>query len=140
MPGTGAAALARALLALALLVLPPAASQPHGTVWLEEEAQFDTTYANWVSTDRVHVYAFNHSVLRNQVSPAGGCPLPPPRPRPPPAPRSRALGLRRLPAVPAAGGILCRGGRAKSSPPRPVLPANAAPPRSPRRRRACGCR
>ncbi|XP_061870102.1 SID1 transmembrane family member 2 isoform X2 [Colius striatus] len=68
MASAGAAALARALLAWALLALPPALPQPqpHGHRQVEEkEALFDTTYTDWVDADLLHIYAFNHSVRRN---------------------------------------------------------------------------
>ncbi|NXV78253.1 SIDT2 protein, partial [Atlantisia rogersi] len=68
MPGTGAAALARALLAWALLALPPALPQPRGQRRVEEkEARFNTTYADWVDADLLNIYAFNHSVRRNRT-------------------------------------------------------------------------
>ncbi|NXG84944.1 SIDT2 protein, partial [Stercorarius parasiticus] len=48
MASAGAAALARALLAWALVALPPALPQPHGCrKVVEKEASFDTTYADW---------------------------------------------------------------------------------------------
>ncbi|XP_027555144.1 SID1 transmembrane family member 2 isoform X2 [Neopelma chrysocephalum] len=69
MPGSGAAALARALLAGALLLLllppPPVLPQPHRRNVTETEAQFNTTYTDWVDADLLHIYAFNHSVRRN---------------------------------------------------------------------------
>ncbi|XP_069732488.1 SID1 transmembrane family member 2 isoform X2 [Phaenicophaeus curvirostris] len=62
MPGSGVAA----LLAWALLALPPALPQPPGQRKVEEkEAVFDTTYADWVDANLLHIYAFNHSVRRN---------------------------------------------------------------------------
>ncbi|XP_027511192.1 SID1 transmembrane family member 2 isoform X3 [Corapipo altera] len=67
MPGSGAAALAWALLAGALLLLPPppVLPQPHRRNVSETEAQFNTTYTDWVDADLLHIYAFNHSVRRN---------------------------------------------------------------------------
>ncbi|XP_017664961.1 PREDICTED: SID1 transmembrane family member 2 isoform X1 [Lepidothrix coronata] len=67
MPGSGAAALAWALLAGALLLLPPppVLPQPHQRNVSETEAQFNTTYTDWVDADLLHIYAFNHSVRRN---------------------------------------------------------------------------
>ncbi|XP_032565355.1 SID1 transmembrane family member 2 isoform X1 [Chiroxiphia lanceolata] len=69
MPGSGAAALAWALLAGALLLLPPPPvlpqPQPHRRNVSETEAQFNTTYTDWVDADLLHIYAFNHSVRRN---------------------------------------------------------------------------
>ncbi|NXV14953.1 SIDT2 protein, partial [Cepphus grylle] len=66
MASAGAAALARALLAWALVALPPALPQPHGCrKVVEKEASFDTTYADWVDADLLNIYAFNHSVRRN---------------------------------------------------------------------------
>ncbi|XP_068274367.1 SID1 transmembrane family member 2 isoform X1 [Nyctibius grandis] len=68
MPGTGAAALARALLAWALLALPPTLPQPRGPRRVvEKEASFDTAYADWVDADLLNIYAFNHSVRRNRT-------------------------------------------------------------------------
>ncbi|XP_055675438.1 SID1 transmembrane family member 2 isoform X5 [Falco peregrinus] len=72
MPGPGAAALALPLLALPLLALPPAPPptlpRPHGPrCVLEKEAQFNTTYADWVDADLLNIYAFNHSVCRNRT-------------------------------------------------------------------------
>ncbi|KAM6115596.1 SID1 transmembrane family member 2 [Phoenicopterus ruber ruber] len=72
MPGAGAAALAWALLAGALLALPPTLPQPrpqpHGPRRVaEKEALFDTTYADWVDADLLNIYAFNHSVRRNRT-------------------------------------------------------------------------
>ncbi|XP_054078914.1 SID1 transmembrane family member 2 isoform X9 [Rissa tridactyla] len=66
MASAGAAALARALLAWALVALPLALPQPHGCrKVVEKEASFDTTYADWVDADLLNIYAFNHSVRRN---------------------------------------------------------------------------
>ncbi|KAM6334432.1 SID1 transmembrane family member 2 isoform 37-T39 [Alca torda] len=66
MASAGAAALARALLAWALVALSPALPQPHGCrKVVEKEASFDTTYADWVDADLLNIYAFNHSVRRN---------------------------------------------------------------------------
>ncbi|NXT28357.1 SIDT2 protein, partial [Syrrhaptes paradoxus] len=74
MPGCGAAALARALLAWALLAPPPtlpqplSPSQPRGPRRVQEtEARFNTTYADWVDADLLNIYAFNHSVRRNRT-------------------------------------------------------------------------
>ncbi|KAM6295658.1 SID1 transmembrane family member 2 isoform 1-T1 [Aegotheles albertisi] len=68
MPGSGAAALARALLAWALLAPAAALPQPRGSRRVEEkEAQFNTTYADWVDADLLNIYAFNHSVRRNRT-------------------------------------------------------------------------
>ncbi|NXD86609.1 SIDT2 protein, partial [Halcyon senegalensis] len=80
MPGPGAAALARALLAWALLALPPARPQPQpqprplpqplprgARRVVEKEAQFNTDYADWVDADLLNIYAFNHSVRRNRT-------------------------------------------------------------------------
>ncbi|KAM9217077.1 SID1 transmembrane family member 2 isoform 2-T2 [Leptosomus discolor] len=76
MASTGAAALARALLAWALLALPPALPQPqpqpqplpHHPRWVaEKEALFNTTYTDWVDADLLNIYAFNHSVRRNRT-------------------------------------------------------------------------
>ncbi|KAM8989439.1 SID1 transmembrane family member 2 isoform 2-T2 [Guaruba guarouba] len=68
MAGTGAAALARALLAWALLALPPAMPQPRGRPEVrEKEARFNTTYSDWVNADLLNIYAFNHSVRRNRT-------------------------------------------------------------------------
>ncbi|XP_037265782.1 SID1 transmembrane family member 2 isoform X3 [Falco rusticolus] len=72
MPGPGAAALALPLLALPLLALPPAPPptlpRPHGPRRvLQKEAQFNTTYADWVDADLLNIYAFNHSVCRNRT-------------------------------------------------------------------------
>ncbi|NWS46771.1 SIDT2 protein, partial [Probosciger aterrimus] len=64
----GAAALARALLAWALLALPPAMPQPCGRPEVrEKEARFNTTYSDWVNADLLNIYAFNHSVRRNRT-------------------------------------------------------------------------
>ncbi|XP_064896239.1 SID1 transmembrane family member 2 isoform X2 [Columba livia] len=71
MPGSGAAALAWALLAL-----PPALSLalslslplPRGDRQVKEkEALFNTTYTDWVDADLLNIYAFNHSVRRNRT-------------------------------------------------------------------------
>ncbi|XP_071654960.1 SID1 transmembrane family member 2 isoform X5 [Patagioenas fasciata] len=73
MPGSGAAALAWALLAL-----PPALSLalslslplplPRGDRQVrEKEALFNTTYTDWVDADLLNIYAFNHSVRRNRT-------------------------------------------------------------------------
>ncbi|XP_075377152.1 SID1 transmembrane family member 2 isoform X2 [Mycteria americana] len=69
MPGSGAGALARALVAWALLALPlPALPQPRGARRVaEKEARFNTTYADWVDADLLNIYAFNHSVRRNRT-------------------------------------------------------------------------
>ncbi|XP_051494552.1 SID1 transmembrane family member 2 isoform X5 [Apus apus] len=70
MPGPGAAALARALLAWALLAPAPTLPQPlpRGSRRVEEkEALFNTTYADWVDADLLNIYAFNHSVRRNRT-------------------------------------------------------------------------
>ncbi|NXM31847.1 SIDT2 protein, partial [Oxyruncus cristatus] len=69
MPGTGAAALAWALLAGALLLPPPppVLPQPHWRNVSETEAQFNTTYTDWVDDSLLHIYAFNHSVRRNRT-------------------------------------------------------------------------
>ncbi|NXL61732.1 SIDT2 protein, partial [Chordeiles acutipennis] len=68
MPGTGAAALAWALLLWALLALPPALPQPRGSRRVvEKEAVFNTTYADTVDADLLNIYAFNHSVRRNRT-------------------------------------------------------------------------
>ncbi|NXH78472.1 SIDT2 protein, partial [Hydrobates tethys] len=57
-----------ALLAWALLALPPALPQPRGRRRvLEKEARFNTTYADWVDADLLNIYAFNHSVQRNRT-------------------------------------------------------------------------
>ncbi|NXN69616.1 SIDT2 protein, partial [Himantopus himantopus] len=68
MASAGAAALARALLAWALVALPPALPQPcgHRRV-VEKEAHFNTTYADWVGANLLNSYAFNHSVQRNRT-------------------------------------------------------------------------
>lgn len=99
MPGSGAAALAWALLAL-----PPALSLalslslplPRGDRQVKEkEALFNTTYTDWVDADLLNIYAFNHSVRRNRVSRRGGqsgrCPRPCLIPFPG-SPRAGALG------------------------------------------------
>ncbi|NWW99013.1 SIDT2 protein, partial [Caloenas nicobarica] len=65
MPGSGAAALAWALLAL-----PPALSlalPQEGRQVKEKEALFNTTYTDWVDADLLNIYAFNHSVRRNRT-------------------------------------------------------------------------
>ncbi|XP_074783600.1 SID1 transmembrane family member 2 isoform X2 [Athene noctua] len=70
MPGTGAAAPAWALLAWALLALPPGLPlrPPRGPRRVaEKEAAFNTTYADWVDADLLNIYAFNHSVRRNRT-------------------------------------------------------------------------
>ncbi|XP_050179109.1 SID1 transmembrane family member 2 isoform X3 [Myiozetetes cayanensis] len=69
MPGSGAAALARALLAGALLLLPPppVLPQPQWRNVSETEAQFNTTYTDRVDANLLHIYAFNHSVRRNMT-------------------------------------------------------------------------
>ncbi|NXR53223.1 SIDT2 protein, partial [Hippolais icterina] len=68
MSGSGAAVLAWALLAGALLPAPPVRPQPllHGDRKVQEkEAQFNTTYIDWVDANLLNIYAFNHSVRRN---------------------------------------------------------------------------
>ncbi|NXQ56271.1 SIDT2 protein, partial [Anthoscopus minutus] len=70
MSGTGAAVLAWALLAGALLPPPPVRPQslPQGDRKVQEkEAQFNTTYIDWVDSDLLNIYAFNHSVRRNRT-------------------------------------------------------------------------
>ncbi|NXM74553.1 SIDT2 protein, partial [Serilophus lunatus] len=68
MPGAGAAALAWALLAGALLSPPPVLpqTQPKRDV-NETEALFNTTYTDWVEANQLHIYAFKHSVRRNRT-------------------------------------------------------------------------
>ncbi|KAF1549975.1 SID1 transmembrane family member 2, partial [Eudyptes schlegeli] len=62
-----------ALLAWALLALPPALPQPQpqpqprGRRMVDKEARFNTTYADWVDADLLNSYAFNHSVRRNRT-------------------------------------------------------------------------
>ncbi|NXY81137.1 SIDT2 protein, partial [Alcedo cyanopectus] len=65
-------ALARALLAWALLALPPALPQPlpeprGSRRVVEKEAEFNIDYADWVNADLLNIYAFNHSVRRNRT-------------------------------------------------------------------------
>ncbi|NXV01540.1 SIDT2 protein, partial [Cettia cetti] len=70
MSGAGAAVLAWALLAGALLPTPPVRPQPlpHGDRKVQEkEAQFNTTYIDWVDANLLNIYAFNHSVRRNRT-------------------------------------------------------------------------
>ncbi|NXR65399.1 SIDT2 protein, partial [Rhadina sibilatrix] len=70
MSGAGAAVLAWALLAGALLPAPPVRPQPlpHGDRKVQEkEAQFNTTYIDWVDANLLNIYAFNHSVRRNRT-------------------------------------------------------------------------
>ncbi|NWZ33727.1 SIDT2 protein, partial [Brachypodius atriceps] len=70
MSGAGAAVLAWALLAGALLPVPPVRPQPlpHGDRKVQEkEAQFNTTYIDWVDANLLNIYAFNHSVRRNRT-------------------------------------------------------------------------
>ncbi|XP_059344210.1 SID1 transmembrane family member 2 isoform X5 [Ammospiza nelsoni] len=70
MSGAAAAVLAWALLAGALLPPPPVRPQPlpHGDREVhEKEAQFNTTYSDWVHANLLNIYAFNHSVRRNRT-------------------------------------------------------------------------
>ncbi|NXX35389.1 SIDT2 protein, partial [Nicator chloris] len=70
MSGAGAAVLAWALLAGTLLPAPPVRPQPlpHGDRKVQEkEAQFNTTYIDWVDANLLNIYAFNHSVRRNRT-------------------------------------------------------------------------
>ncbi|XP_074383897.1 SID1 transmembrane family member 2 isoform X3 [Zonotrichia albicollis] len=70
MSGAAAAVLAWALLAGALLPPPPVRPQPllHGDREVQEkEAQFNTTYSDWVHANLLNIYAFNHSVRRNRT-------------------------------------------------------------------------
>ncbi|NXU43492.1 SIDT2 protein, partial [Drymodes brunneopygia] len=74
MSGAGAATLAWALLAGALLPPPPVrpqtlpVPQPHRDRDVQEkEAQFNTTYIDWVDSNLLNIYAFNHSVRRNRT-------------------------------------------------------------------------
>uniref|UniRef100_A0A8C5J2L8 SID1 transmembrane family member 2 n=1 Tax=Junco hyemalis TaxID=40217 RepID=A0A8C5J2L8_JUNHY len=70
MSGAAAAVLAWALLAGALLPPPPVRPQPlpHGNREVhEKEAQFNTTYSDWVHANLLNIYAFNHSVRRNRT-------------------------------------------------------------------------
>ncbi|NWS22542.1 SIDT2 protein, partial [Pachyramphus minor] len=46
---------------------PPVLPQPHRRNVSETEAQFNTTYTDWVDADLLHIYAFNHSVRRNRT-------------------------------------------------------------------------
>ncbi|NXQ35547.1 SIDT2 protein, partial [Alaudala cheleensis] len=67
MSGPGAAVLAWALLAGALLPVRPQ-PLPRGERKVQEkEAQFNTTYSDWVDADLLNIYAFNHSVRRNRT-------------------------------------------------------------------------
>ncbi|XP_058713223.1 SID1 transmembrane family member 2 isoform X4 [Poecile atricapillus] len=64
------AVLAWALLAGTLLSPPPVRPQPlpHGDRKVQEkEAQFNTTYIDWVDANLLNIYAFNHSVRRNRT-------------------------------------------------------------------------
>ncbi|NWV33212.1 SIDT2 protein, partial [Grantiella picta] len=70
MSGAGAAALAWALLAGALLSPPPVRPQTppqpqRDREVHEREALFNTTYIDWVDANLLNIYAFNHSVRRN---------------------------------------------------------------------------
>ncbi|KAF1417893.1 SID1 transmembrane family member 2, partial [Spheniscus humboldti] len=61
-----------ALLAWALLALPPALPQPQPQPrgrrrMVDKEARFNTTYTDWVDADLLNIYAFNHSVRRNRT-------------------------------------------------------------------------
>ncbi|NWU19341.1 SIDT2 protein, partial [Dyaphorophyia castanea] len=70
MSGAGAAALAWALLAGALLPPPPVRPQPQprrDRDVQQKEAQFNTTYIDWVDANLLNIYAFNHSVRRNRT-------------------------------------------------------------------------
>ncbi|XP_054147385.1 SID1 transmembrane family member 2 [Melozone crissalis] len=70
MSGAVAAVLAWALLAGALLPPPPVRPQPlpRGDREVhEKEAQFNTTYSDWVHANLLNIYAFNHSVRRNRT-------------------------------------------------------------------------
>ncbi|NWT59201.1 SIDT2 protein, partial [Erythrocercus mccallii] len=63
------AVLAWALLAGALLPAPVRPQPlPHGERKMQEkEAQFNTTYIDWVDSNLLNIYAFNHSVRRNRT-------------------------------------------------------------------------
>ncbi|XP_032937454.1 SID1 transmembrane family member 2 isoform X2 [Catharus ustulatus] len=68
MSRSGAAVLGWALLAGALLPPPPVRPQPlpHGQRDVhQKEAQFNTTYIDWVDGNLLNIYAFNHSVRRS---------------------------------------------------------------------------
>ncbi|NWZ85668.1 SIDT2 protein, partial [Poecile atricapillus] len=68
--GMSGAVLAWALLAGTLLSPPPVRPQPlpHGDRKVQEkEAQFNTTYIDWVDANLLNIYAFNHSVRRNRT-------------------------------------------------------------------------
>lgn len=67
MPSAGAAALAWAL--LWLLAPPPALPEPLDPKKNVEQkdAVFDRTYSDWVASDTLNIYAFNHTVLRNRT-------------------------------------------------------------------------
>ncbi|NWS36730.1 SIDT2 protein, partial [Polioptila caerulea] len=70
MSGAAAAVLAWALLAGALLSPPPARPQPlpHGEREVHpKEAQFNTTYIDWVDANLLNIYAFSHTVRRNRT-------------------------------------------------------------------------
>ncbi|NWV79715.1 SIDT2 protein, partial [Dasyornis broadbenti] len=72
MSGAGAAALAWALLAGALLPPPPVRPQTQPQPERdrevhEKEALFNTTYIDWVDAKVLNIYAFNHSVRRNRT-------------------------------------------------------------------------
>ncbi|NXG17361.1 SIDT2 protein, partial [Grallaria varia] len=61
-------ALAWALLAGALLLPPPPVlPQPPPRRVRETEADFNTVYTDWVDTDLLNIYAFQHSVRRNRT-------------------------------------------------------------------------
>ncbi|NXJ10335.1 SIDT2 protein, partial [Odontophorus gujanensis] len=67
MPSAGAAALSWAL--LWLLAPPPALPEPLDPKKNVEQkdAVFDRTYSDWVASDTLNIYAFNHTVLRNRT-------------------------------------------------------------------------
>ncbi|NXN83936.1 SIDT2 protein, partial [Bombycilla garrulus] len=70
MSGAGAAVLAWALLAGALLSPPPVRPQPlpqDDRRVHQREAQFNTPYIDWVDASLLNIYAFNHSVRRNRT-------------------------------------------------------------------------
>lgn len=60
-------------LPLVLLLLAPVLPEPPPAKTVsQKEAEFDKIYSDWVNSELVNIYTFNHTVLRNRVSTRSG--------------------------------------------------------------------